>query len=180
MAFQTKKQSIILDTNTSLYRQRVEQLGAIRSRLDKERTFVDKFADGVTKFFGSMAFFFLNTLWFVGWMLWNTGLIPGVVPFDPFPFGLLTMIVSLEAIFLSVFVLISQNRAEDIAEIREEVDLQINIRAEQEITKILILLDSIANKVGIDTKDDEVLHEMEQRLSTDGILDLMQKQLKGK
>jgi uncharacterized membrane protein len=92
----------------------------------------------------------------------NTNLIPDLVPFDPFPFGLLTTIVSLEAIFLSIFVLISQNRSAYIGTIREEVNLRLNLVEEEEITKILEMLGQIKRKLGITTYDPELKEMLDQ------------------
>lgn len=103
-------------------------------------------------------------------------MIPGVEAFDPFPFGLLTMIVSLEAIILSVFVLLSQNRDARIGKLREEVNLQVNLVAEEEITKILELLDEIRKKMGI-KKEDHELEKMLERIDTSYIERSLQKQM---
>lgn len=105
-------------------------------------------------------FLSLNVLWFVVWCLWNANVIPGLHAFDPFPFGLLTMIVSLEAILLSIFVLIAQNRAENIDQLRQEIDLQVDMIAEQELTKLLKLVSMLAEKQGIDLSGDAELQGM--------------------
>ncbi|MCC2631917.1 MAG: hypothetical protein K0S20_616 [Patescibacteria group bacterium] len=131
-----------------------------KSKADAKRTAAEKFADLMTDSFGSVAFLVLNLTWFVIWIPWNMGLIPGVEAFDPFPFGLLTMIVSLEAIFLAIVVLISQNRAARIADLREEIDLQVNLISEEEITKLIKMLSALLEKQGINTKEDEELQQM--------------------
>ena len=87
---------------------------------------------------------YLHAVWFIVWITINLRWIPGVKPFDPFPFGLLTMIVSLEAIFLSTFVLVSQNRMTVLADKRADLDLQINLLSEYEVTRILTLVDATA------------------------------------
>jgi uncharacterized membrane protein len=99
----------------------------------------------------------LNTLLFIGWVVWNLGWIPGLEVFDPFPFGLLTMAVSLEAIVLSTIVLISQNRAARIADIRSEIDLQVNIQAEKQIAKVLDELKEMQDRMqGVFPKDPDL------------------------
>ncbi len=91
----------------------------------------DRFADRVTAFAGSMAFVYIHCLWFGGWVLVNLGLhVAGLPRFDPYPFGLLTMIVSLEAIFLATLVMISQNRQAHRSDIRSEIDFENNLRGE--------------------------------------------------
>ena len=96
----------------------------------KIRTGQNRFTDGITSFAGSMSFVYLHTVWFGAWVLLNLGLLGASVAFDRFPFGLLTMIVSLEAIFLSTFVMISQNRQATRADVRSELDFENNIRGE--------------------------------------------------
>lgn len=118
-----------------------------------------KFADDLTSWTGTPHFLLLNAYIFLIWIIINFGIIPGLEPFDPYPFGLLTMMVSLEAIFLSIFVLISQNRSAYISTIRDEVHLQINMQSEREVTKILQILGEMRKKMGITTEDPE-LHQM--------------------
>jgi uncharacterized membrane protein len=108
----------------------------------------ERVADGITAFAGSMRFVYLHVAWFGLWIAVNLGLLaaaPGsrFAPFDPFPFGLLTMTVSLEAIFLSTFVLISQNRQAAVADRRAESDYEVNVRAEAEIAKLLALVEAL-------------------------------------
>lgn len=121
-----------------------------------------KLADDLTAIAGKPTFLFLNAYIFVIWIFLNLGIIPFLTPFDPFPFGLLTMIVSLEAIFLSIFVLISQNRSAYINTLRDEVHLQVNMRAEQEITKVLEILAKMRKKLGINEFDPELQQMLEQ------------------
>ncbi len=131
-----------------------------KAREDSKRTSYEKFADLMTQKFGSILFLLLNFIWFCVWVMWNLGVIPGVVPFDPYPFGLLTMIVSLEAIFLAIIVLISQNRASRVAELREELTLKINVIIEQEITKTLKLMVDHMSKNGFNLSEDRELKHM--------------------
>jgi uncharacterized membrane protein len=128
----------------------------------KSRNMSSLVADDLTNFCSTPFFLYLNIVFFIVWIAVNSGYIPFVHVFDPFPFGLLTMAVSLEAIMLSIFVLVSQNRTAKIDTIREEVHLQINLRAEEEITKILQMLHDVQHKLGIDKKDPE-LHDMLER-----------------
>jgi hypothetical protein len=90
----------------------------------------DRAADAVTSFAGSLTFVYLHSAWFGLWVLLNIGLIGASVEFDKFPFGLLTMIVSLEAIFLSTFVMVSQNRQAMHSEVRSQLDFEANLRSE--------------------------------------------------
>ena len=112
---------------------------AIKAQHSSRLTRLERFADVLTRVASSTPFLVGHLIWFGGWVVWNMGFF-GLRPFDPFPFGLLTMIVSLEAIFLSIFVLLAQGRESAIAELREEVTLQVNLRTEAEVTKVLQLL----------------------------------------
>lgn len=122
----------------------------------------DKMADFMTRYFGTVSFFMWNAVFFVVWIVINVGLIEQIPIFDPYPFNFLTMFVSLEAIFLSVIVLISQNRASDIADMREELDFEINVEAEQEITHVLKMLEEIHKHLGLDYKRDRELRQMKR------------------
>jgi uncharacterized membrane protein len=148
-----------------------------RARADASRSVLDKVADKLTTWFGSMPFLVANFIWFAAWISINTGLIPGVSIFDPFPFGLLTMIVSLEAIGLAIIVLITQNRGAKIAEVREEIDLQITSIAETEITKVINMLHLLLEKNGIKL-DDPDLEDMLRPIRSEDIERVLEKQLR--
>jgi uncharacterized membrane protein len=156
---------------------RRQTIQTYRAKADAKRTLAEKFADAMTSGFGSVTFLTLNAIWFAAWILINTGKIPAIAPFDPFPFGLLTMIVSLEAIFLAIIVLISQNRASKIDEIREEVDLYINSITETEVSKTIELLILLLEKNGVKVKDDPELSEMLRPVRSEDIEATLEKQL---
>lgn len=130
----------------------------------KKRSWSVRLADDLTSTFGSFSFLTFNALFFIFWILMNTGKIPNLPILDPFPFPLITTIVSLEAIILTLIVLMSQNRQSFISNLREEIDMQVNITSEREITKILQILVKIAEKQGIKLNDrelSEMLKEIE-------------------
>ena len=129
------------------------------------RSFLTQIADDLTAICGSTPFLIFHVLFFAGWIAVNLDYVPWILPFDPFPFGLLTMIVSLEAIFLAIFVLVSQNRSAYISTIRDEVHMGINLIAEEEITKILEVLAEIRRELGI-KKPDSQLEKMLNRIDT--------------
>lgn len=106
----------------------------INAEMEVRMTLAEHIADLIAEFSGSIPFLLFNMLWFVGWIAWNS--IPGLPHFDPYPFGFLTMVVSLEAIFLSIFVLISQNRQTAKDRLRSEADYQVNLKAELEIAHL--------------------------------------------
>jgi uncharacterized membrane protein len=158
-----------LEVHKKLVKERRERLQSFKAKMDRSRNPTDRAADWLTECFGSIWFFTFNTVWFAVWMVFNTGLFPGITTFDPYPFGLLTMVVSLEAIFLAIIVLISQNRAAHIADLREEIDLQVNVRAEHEITRMLIILDTIHDHLGLPAEDDAELILMKQKTNLNEI-----------
>ncbi len=113
----------------------------------------DKLADGITKFAGNMKFVYFHAIWFGFWIMAGLGLLGSAYEFDKYPFGLLTMVVSLEAIFLSTFVMISQNRASEKSEIRSQLDYETDLQAEREIAIIMRTLVRIAEKDGVRIED---------------------------
>ena len=137
--------------------------GALKAQHAAERSGITGIADALTEVASSATFLVLHVLWFAVWISWNTGML-GRAPFDPFPFGLLTLVVSLEAIFLSIFVLMSQKRESAIAELREELMLQVNLRMEEEVTKTLQLVSGLYTRLGHVVGEDEELRDMLQPL----------------
>jgi uncharacterized membrane protein len=137
--------------------------GAIKAQHAAERSWIEAIAEWLDAAASSATFLVLHAIWFAGWMLWNTGVF-GLRAFDPFPFGLLTMIVSLEAIFLSIFVLMAQKRESAIAELREEMSLQVGLRLEEEVTKTLQLVAGLYTRMGHKMAEDPELLEMLQPL----------------
>lgn len=122
-------------------------------QIKKLRTFGDKLSDKVTSVAGSTGFLLLNLVWFFGWILINTGVFGQQFVFDAYPFGFLTMVVSLEAIILAVFVLITQNRQAKHSEIRSELDYITDLQADAEINIIISMLERVAGKQNIDVSD---------------------------
>lgn len=131
----------------------------------RSRSILTQISDDLTEICGSTPFLIFHILFFAAWITLNVEVIPGTIPFDPFPFGLLTMVVSLEAIFLAIFILVSQNRSAYVNTLREEVHLRVNLIAEEEITKGLEVLSDIRKHVGI-RKPDPELEEMLHRTDT--------------
>ncbi|MFA6023595.1 MAG: DUF1003 domain-containing protein [Candidatus Gracilibacteria bacterium] len=161
----------------ALLKKKKAQIKSFKMKMSHDRTLTDRLADSITKAFGSTWFFIVNFVWFAGWMIINMDLVPFLSPFDPYPFGFLTMMVSLEAIFLSIFVLISQNRASKVADLREEIDLQINVQAEQEITRILCMVDEIHDHLGLEAKDDAELKKMKKRMNLSALEKAISKEM---
>ena len=142
---------------------------ALKARHAARRSPLETAADRLTRIASSGYFLAVHALWFMTWMLWNTGYIPGWTPIDPFPFGLLTMIVSLEAIFLAIFVLMAQRRESSVAELREEITLQVLMRAEEEVTNTLQLVAGLYQRLGHQLAEDPELADMMKPLDADSI-----------
>jgi len=137
--------------------------GVLRSRVGFEKTRAEMFAMFLTRIFGSIWFLYANTLFISGWIIINLGFIPGIEPFDPYPFTMLMTGISLFAIFVSTIVLMTQNRQERIAQVRQHIDFEIDVRAENEVTKILHMLDELSANLGIIKKEDKELEAMKEK-----------------
>ena len=142
--------------------------GALKAQHPSERTVVEAFADRLNNVASSGPFLILHLFWFAGWIIGNAGVL-GNAPWDPYPFGFLTLVVSLEAIFLSIFVLFAQKRESAIAELREELALQVNMRMEEEVTKTLQLVAGLYTRLGHVMGEDEELGDMLQPLDVSRI-----------
>ena len=138
-----------------LVAQNVATVAALEAATLEQRTAAERIANGITRVAGTPAFALAHVGFFGVWMAGNTGLVPGRSVFDPYPFSFLTLIVSLEAIFLSIFVLVSQNRLTRQADRLAHLDLQVNLLAEQESTRTLELLHRITDHLGISRTEDD-------------------------
>jgi uncharacterized membrane protein len=132
---------------------------AIKAQHSANRTSMEILADRMIGVASATPFLVIHAILFVIWIIWN---LPGVpLPqFDPYPYGMLTTIVSLEAIFLSIFVLMTQSRESRIGELREELTLQVNLRVEEEVTKTLHLVAGLYSRLGLKLADDPELKAM--------------------
>jgi uncharacterized membrane protein len=149
----------------------VKEMVELEQREKVQMTISDRIADFITHFAGSMLFVWLNCTWFAFWIGIN---VTGITDFDPFPFGLLTMIVSLEAIGLAIFVLISENRQAMVADKRAKLDLQVNLIAEREITKLMEMVAQIQDHLGIGDVPDPEVDEMRKPTHVSDLADVME------
>lgn len=140
---------------------------------DRRRTAENRIADAITGFVGSMTFVYIHIVFFGVWILWNTGAL-GLKPFDP-SLVILAMEASVEAIFLSTFVLISQNRMSAQADKRAELDLQISLLTEHEVTHLIKMVRAIAQKMEISESDDPEIDELEKNVAPEKVMDSMEK-----
>jgi len=139
---------------------------------DKNKNTEGRIADVVTRFTGSMAFVYIHLCLFGFWILWNSGVF-GLKPFDP-SFVVLAMFASVEAIFLSTFVLISQNRMAALADKRADLDLQVSLLAEHEVTQLITLVRAIAQKLDIQEASDPEIDELAKDVQPEKVLDTME------
>lgn len=158
----------------SALRRNIEALNQRRQNEERAAPWTDKLADVITHFTGSMRFVLLHGAIFGFWIVANLGWVPGVPRWDE-SFVVLAMIASVEAIFLTTFVLISQNRMAASADKRADLDLQISLLTEHELTKTAKLLAEIARQVGVRTPVEEELEEVKQDVAPDAVLDAIDK-----
>ena len=141
-----------------------------RYQEDRRKGRQDRLADAITRFTGSMTFVYLHLTIFGAWILINLGWLPLVEPFDP-SFVVLAMVASVEAIFLSTFVLISQNRMNALADKRADLDLQVSLLSEHEITHLIQLVTAIAHRMGLEESRNPELHELARDVAPEKVLD---------
>jgi uncharacterized membrane protein len=132
---------------------------AIKAEHASMRSSMEVLADRMISFASSTPFLVVHAILFIAWIVWNLPF-SGLPRFDPYPYGMLTTIVSLEAIFLSIFVLMTQSRESRIGELREELTLQVNLRMEEEITKTLHLVSGLYARLNLQLADDPELKAM--------------------
>ncbi len=148
----------------------VRALLARRADEDRLKTRSERIADGITRFAGSMTFVYIHLVMYGAWILCNLGVVPGIKPWDP-TFVILAMEASVEAIFLSTFVLISQNRMAALADKRADLDLQVSLLSEHEITRLLSLVQQMAERMGIEEAQDPELEELARDVHPEKVLD---------
>jgi uncharacterized membrane protein len=154
----------------SVLERNIRALQERRAREQAAANFQERIAAKITRFTGSMGFVYLHLAVFGLWIAANLGLMPSIPQFDP-SFVILAMAASVEAIFLSTFVLISQNQMAAAADKRAELDLQISLLAEHETTKLVALVSAIAERMDVRTEVDSEIHELTQDVAPELVLD---------
>ncbi len=150
---------------SNVIQRNIRKIINVRRKAASEQSLQDRIANAMTAYSGSMMFFYVHIVWFLVWFILNTGHL-GVVPFDPYPYGFLTMVVSLEAIFLATFVLISQNLLAREAERLTDLGLQTGLLTEHELTRVLQMLHDIQQKIGISNDNDSNLADADLVMET--------------
>ena len=148
----------------------VYALHARRAEEERAKRQSERVADGVTRFAGSMRFVYIHVVLVSLWIAVNLGVVPGLPRFDP-SFVILAMAASVEAIFLSTFVLISQNRMAELADKRADLDLQVSLLAEHEISRMLSLVQQVAERMGIEEALDPEFDELARDVHPEMVLD---------
>jgi uncharacterized membrane protein len=151
----------------------IEALLVHRRQQEGSRSRQERIADAITRFTGSMPFVYIHLVIFGLWILINLGWVPGVTRFDP-SFVILAMVASVEAIFLSTFVLITQNRMAAMADRRAELDLQISLLAEHEITRLITLVTAMAERMELDVAQNPELAELSQDVAPEKVMEQME------
>lgn len=157
---------------TSVLDRNIIRMQERRAREERQATLSERMSDAITRFAGSMTFVIIHAVAYGAWIAVNVGVIPGLTPFDP-SFVMLAMEASVEAIFLSTFVLISQNRMMGAAAKQSDLDLQINLLAEHELTRLVSLVDAMARKMGVAVANEEEVAEIKQDVSPEAVIDAL-------
>jgi uncharacterized membrane protein len=173
-----EKQSIRsnADETCNAIRRNIDTVAKLEEDFIRTRSLADRIADALGGFSGSLKFVILHVVVYGGWIAWNLGLIPVLKPFDPYPFMLLSVAVSLEAIFLSSFVLMKQNRMGRRADERAHLDLQINLLAEREMTLVLQMLQKISTRLGVRLSGEEI-EELAEETSVEALASELRQKL---
>jgi uncharacterized membrane protein len=155
---------------TPVLARNIRSLQSHRTREEARASVAQRIAQVIGDFAGSMTSIVVHLGIFGTWILANLGFIPGLRPWDP-EFVTLAMIASVEAIFISTFVLITQNRMAAAAEKRADLDLQVSLLAEHEVTRLVTMVSAIADKVGAKTEVDHEVEELEKDVAPEKVLD---------
>lgn len=166
--------------SSSVVAQNVATIVALEAATLAQRTATERVADAIARTAGTAWFALLHLGWFAAWLLVNAGVFSRFPAFDPYPFSLLTLTVSLEAIFLTVFVLISQSRMTRQADRHAHLDLQINLLAEQESSRTVELLERIAAHLGISSPRERDEGELARATSVRDVVATLERTLPSK
>ena len=161
------------DSLNSSLRRNIEALRRRREEEEANASLEARIANAITRFSGSMRFVYVHALAYGLWIVANLGWVPGVVAWDP-TFVVLAMVASVEAIFLSTFILITQNRMAAAADRRAELDVQISLLAEAEITKVVELVSAIAERLDVPTAEKREIEEVKRQVAPEAVLDAIE------
>ena len=159
-----------MDGNSTHTQPHIDYIAKQEKDFLEQRTLAERAGDSVAGFAGSIFFVIIHSLLLLIWVAVNHGVVHRIRPFDPYPFSLLAMIVAVEAVFLSSFILMRQNRMTKRAERRDHLNLQVDLIAEKEITKLLQMVRAICGQMGLThVIEDNELRELSQHTSVEGL-----------
>lgn len=148
----------------------IETIAKVEEDLRASGSWSARLSDTIAGWIGTMKFVIVHVIWFVTWFLINTGSVPGIKIFDPFPFVLLTMTLSMEGVLLAMFVLMKQNRMSRQADHRDRLNLQIDLMAEKEITKLIQMMQSVCHHLGLkDTATEPEVQEFSKHTAVESL-----------
>ena len=158
--------------------QNIRTVAGLQRRQEEKRTLGEHVSGRLVRLFGSMPFVLLHVALFLGWFAINLGWIPGMRPFDPFPFGILALVVSAEGVLLAILILIASNRLSRESDARAHIDLQISLLTEAEVTKVLALLRDLSRKLGHDPHlEDAELADLTEPTDLPAIADTLDREI---
>ena len=158
--------------------QNIRTVAELQRQLEKKRSAGERVSGRLVLVFGSMPFVVFHLALFAAWFAVNLGWVPGVRPFDPFPFGILTLLVSSEGVFLAMFILIASNRLSRESDARAHLELQLSMLAEAEVTKVLTVLRDLSLKLGHDPHlGDAELADLAEPTDLPAIADTLQREI---
>lgn len=155
----------------------IDKMAQVENDALRPRSHREAITEAIGGFAGTIYFVGLQLAVFGGWMLVNAGMVPGLSPFDPFPYPLLSSITSLEAVLLAAFVLIKQNRMSTIADRRDHLDLQVNLLTERETTRIIQMLDRLSSHLGVEQRQDADSREMSEHIAVEHLVDELDRRM---
>ncbi len=155
----------------------IDKMAQVENNALRPRSHREAITKAIGGFAGTIYFVILQLTVFGGWVLVNAGVVPGLSPFDPFPYPLLSSTTSLEAVLLTAFVLIKQNRMSTIADRRDHLDLQVNLLTERETTRIIQMLDRVSTHLGIEQHQDADSREMGRHIAVQHLVDELDRRM---
>jgi uncharacterized membrane protein len=155
----------------------IDKMAQVENDALRPRSHRQAVTEAIGGFAGTVCFAVLQLAVSVGWILMNAGLVPGVSPFDPFPYPLLSSITSSEAVLLTAFVLMKQNRMSAVADRRDHLDLQVNLLTERETTRIIQMLDRLSSHLGIEQYQDDDSREMGRHIAVEHLVDELDRRM---
>lgn len=155
----------------------IDKIIRVENNVLERRSGREAVTDAIGGFVGTVAFVVWQLVSFLGWIVVNAEKVPGIRPFDPFPYPLLSSITSLEAVLLAAFVLMKQNRMSVIADRRDHLDLQVNLLTERKATQIIQMLDRLSLHVGLEQHPDADSRELVRHVGVEHLVDALERRL---